>query len=102
MDGVSISFILYGLLPLTLVGLIYFWNIQKKHNKILFEFSLYRSELYRTQNAVQYFEVYHKVMVWSSKLSTSEAHQQLRIQLFELVKERKDVLGIKKNIKMIN
>lgn len=96
------AFILYGLLPITLVGIIYFWNIQKKNNKILFEFSLYRSELYRTQNAVQYFAVYRNVMAWSSRLSTSQAHQLLRIQLFELVKERKDALGIKKNIKMIN
>ena len=102
MDGVSISFILYGLLPITLIGIIYFWNIQKKHNRILFEFSQYRSELYRTQNTVQYFDVYRKIMMWSSRLSTSQAHQLLRIQLFELVKERKDDLGIKKNIRMIN
>jgi len=102
MDGVSVSFILYGLLPLTLVGLIYFWNIQKKHNRILFEFSQYRSELYYIQTPVQYFDVYRKVMEWSSRLSTSRAHELLRIQLFELVKERKDDLGIKKNIRMIN
>ena len=102
MDSITTSFVLYGLLPLTMVGIIYFWKIQKKHNRIVFEFDIYRSELYQTQNAVQYFAIYRKIMKWSNRLSTSQTHQLLRVELFELVKKRKDALGIKKNIKMIN
>ena len=102
MDSITTSFVLYGLLPLTTIGMIYFWKIQQKHNRIVFEFDIYRSELYQTQNAIQYFVIYRKIMKWSNRLSTSQTHQLLRVELFELVKKRKDALGIKKNIKMIN
>lgn len=101
MDYVAVSFVLYGLLPITLMGLFYFWNIQKRNEKLIFQFDTYRSELYHVKNAVEYFAVYRKIIEWDRRLGMCESHQLLRVQLFELVKQRKDALGIKKNIRII-
>jgi hypothetical protein len=100
MENVISPTIIYALGITCVIGLGYIYILYRSFRNRVSYFRTLKGAIYLVKNVVQYHEVYEKTVRWTDKLGYTKEENEMREQLFTILKNLKDDLGIKKNIKI--
>jgi hypothetical protein len=98
-DSINSTFI-YLIGITSFIGLGYVYILYRSFRNRVSYFRTLKGAIYLVKNVVQYHEVYEKTVRWTDKLGYTWEENQMREQLFTMLKNLKDELDIKKNVKI--
>lgn len=100
METVIDPHIILALAITCIVGFAYLFILYRSYKKRVSMFRNIKDTIYLVKNVVQYHEVYAKTVRWASTLGQTKEEEFMREELFKLLRNLKDDLGIKKNVKI--